>query len=352
MKRVEFGGMEQPHFEGLQVCSVWERCLPHSTHSKLRESVTADVAVVGGGLLGVATCLWLKLMAFCGSVVLLEAQTLGSGATGRSGGILVVDDEYVAGSSAAFSTLCELLEIIGCKNVIEYPNVSSSRMPDEYNCPVLDPQALIHILSSEAVRRGTRIFEQTRVTEVDETPTSVNLATQTSSVSAKFVVLGTGAYSDKALLDRLDLTVHSEVCIAVSTHDQQLPWTFAKDLDDFGDLAWGRQIGPSRFIFSGGKLFSRSEADLEVMCKRAIEGLAELMPTIESYHVTNIWSGKISKFADGRPWQVDFLPKHRRVMYADGFNGQGLSACVAAGRKIAEEVLKSPFCSRLYASTR
>src|SRR5690349_18793558 len=47
---------------------------------------TADVVVVGGGLLGTATCYWLAREGR--AVTLLERTTLAHGATGRNGGFI------------------------------------------------------------------------------------------------------------------------------------------------------------------------------------------------------------------------------------------------------------------------
>jgi len=60
---------------------------PHSSEP-LTESVTADACVVGGGYAGLSAALELRLRGY--SVVLLEAQRLGWGASGRNGGQVIV----------------------------------------------------------------------------------------------------------------------------------------------------------------------------------------------------------------------------------------------------------------------
>ena len=47
---------------------------------------SADVAVIGGGLLGAATCYWLARAGV--RVVLLEGTAIAAGATGRNGGFV------------------------------------------------------------------------------------------------------------------------------------------------------------------------------------------------------------------------------------------------------------------------
>src|SRR5262245_16664379 len=62
-------------------------------------SATADVVVVGGGLLGAATTYWLARAG--AQVVLLEARQLAGGASGRNGGFVV------AGTAAAYPEAIE-----------------------------------------------------------------------------------------------------------------------------------------------------------------------------------------------------------------------------------------------------
>jgi gamma-glutamylputrescine oxidase len=58
----------------------------------LRGQVRAGVAVVGGGMAGLAAAQWLRERAGC-DVVLLEAGSCGGGATGRSSGFITPDSE-------------------------------------------------------------------------------------------------------------------------------------------------------------------------------------------------------------------------------------------------------------------
>ena len=67
--------------------SHWQRSVPPTALSVDLPSVV-DVAVVGGGLLGAATCYWLARAG--ATVVLLERTGLASGATGRNGGIVSI----------------------------------------------------------------------------------------------------------------------------------------------------------------------------------------------------------------------------------------------------------------------
>lgn len=65
--------------------SYWQRTAPvFLLSTDMPHSV--DVAVIGGGLLGAATCYWLAQAGV--RAVLLERTALAAGATGRNGGFV------------------------------------------------------------------------------------------------------------------------------------------------------------------------------------------------------------------------------------------------------------------------
>ena len=66
----------------MDTTSVWRATAPGTTYAALQGDVATDVLVIGGGITGVTTAL---LLAEQGrSVVLLEAERLGSGSTGNA----------------------------------------------------------------------------------------------------------------------------------------------------------------------------------------------------------------------------------------------------------------------------
>ena len=66
--------------------SYWQSTVPAvSLSTELPRMI--DVAVIGGGLLGTATCYWLARQGV--SAALLERTALAAGATGRNGGFVV-----------------------------------------------------------------------------------------------------------------------------------------------------------------------------------------------------------------------------------------------------------------------
>lgn len=78
-------------------------------HAALQDDVTADVAVVGGGLAGLSAALELAQRGY--SVVLLEAREVGWGASGRNGG------QVIAGLASDISVIEEQLGASAARRV-------------------------------------------------------------------------------------------------------------------------------------------------------------------------------------------------------------------------------------------
>jgi gamma-glutamylputrescine oxidase len=67
--------------------SVWVDATPHyQPQPSLHENITADLTIIGGGFTGVSTAYHFSRRYPQKRVVLLEAKTLGNGASGRNGG--------------------------------------------------------------------------------------------------------------------------------------------------------------------------------------------------------------------------------------------------------------------------
>lgn len=67
---------------GSETISIWQR-------SSRQDDVRCDIAVVGGGIVGVSTAYWLKREHPDLEIVLLEADRLAAGASGRNAGFLL-----------------------------------------------------------------------------------------------------------------------------------------------------------------------------------------------------------------------------------------------------------------------
>ena len=131
--------------------SYWQRTAPSFALPTDVPSV-ADVAIVGGGLLGAATCYWLARAGV--RVVLLERTALAHGATGRNGGFVR------AGSGESYPDAIARLGRESARAVMDITYESRSLLrqvvqEEEIACDYREPGAL-QLAITEAQRERQR----------------------------------------------------------------------------------------------------------------------------------------------------------------------------------------------------
>lgn len=136
--------------------SYWQRTAPAFALASHLPS-TVDVAVIGGGLLGTATCYWLARAGV--RVALLEREGLASGASGRNGGFVRI------GSAGSY---LEAKERLGAETARQVMTLTAENrallrqvLPEEaIACAYREPGSLRLALSEEqAVRFRREIAE-------------------------------------------------------------------------------------------------------------------------------------------------------------------------------------------------
>lgn len=102
--------------------SFWLEQVAHDAtpSASLSEDTTADVCIVGGGFAGLWTAIAIKEREPTAEVVLLEAATCGSGASGRNGGMMM----------SWWSKFATLAKIAGPEEAIRLARASATVMDD------------------------------------------------------------------------------------------------------------------------------------------------------------------------------------------------------------------------------
>ncbi|MBS1889451.1 MAG: FAD-dependent oxidoreductase [Actinobacteria bacterium] len=235
--------------------SFWLAGLPARDPSPpLRGTEEADLCIVGGGFTGLWAALQAKADDPGRDVVLLEAETIGFGASGRNGGFAIGSLTHgLENGLARFADEIELLERLGRENLAGMladlerhgidcdleltgeltPSVAAYQdgwpaetaalygrfgydvevFPDaaamraEVDSPiyrggawirdaggVLDPAKLALGLCEAARRAGVRVHEESPVRGLEEAGDAVLVRTDAGAVRARRVVVGTSAY--------------------------------------------------------------------------------------------------------------------------------------------------------------
>jgi glycine/D-amino acid oxidase-like deaminating enzyme len=242
-------------YAGAEPRPFWLAELPAREPSPpLHGAVEADLCIVGGGFTGLWAALHAKADDPGREVVLLEAETIGFGASGRNGGFAIGSLTHgLENGLARFGDEIELLERLGRENLAGYvadlerhgidcdyeptgeltPSVAAyqderaaetaelygrfgydvevfgdaAAMRAEVDSPlyrggawikdaggVLDPAKLALGLYETARRAGVRVYEKTPVESIAEAGDSVVVLAPQGTVTARRVVVGTSAY--------------------------------------------------------------------------------------------------------------------------------------------------------------
>jgi glycine/D-amino acid oxidase-like deaminating enzyme len=327
-----------------------------------------DVAVVGAGFTGLATAHFVLQHTPTLRVVVFEAQQVGAGASGRTGG-LVLEDTAVGplpGVDNCVATLHELvrtqhircdLNIEGCWEIgrldghpsspIHWADHGTLRVVNFIPGGAFDPRKFLAGLAATVQRAGGQIFEQAPVTGLDTTsPGGVRLGVRGQSVSAERVVFATNAFCLPLLgLQHWAGGVHT---IAVATEPltdavfDALGWAtrtpfYTLDLP----YLWGRVTADGRAVVGAGLV---GRGDMEnarvdgAEAKHLFDGLERrihaLHPALHQVHITHRWMGPISFTNDSKPI-IASLDDAGRVLVATGYRGHGVALSVRVGKLLA-----------------
>jgi gamma-glutamylputrescine oxidase len=233
--------------------SHWSQALP-PPQPALGRSIDADVVVVGGGLTGLSTALYLRERAPGKRVVLLDARRCGNGASARNGAMLLtmtpdrwlrasdepaLDRRILALTVDNIAVLREMAARFAVDIELDTPGAAHllmtaaeareardsatklrdngmpvefwdrERVRDELGSAVyagalvdvaagqLHPGKLVGLFRTAALAAGVEVYENTPVTSVDEGPVHTVTTVAGYRVRAPVLVLATNAYSSQ-----------------------------------------------------------------------------------------------------------------------------------------------------------
>jgi len=339
-----------------------------------------DVAIVGAGFSGLSAAAWLRFLSPQTSVAVFESFRIGSGASGRTGGLVL--SETAAGSLPGLGdVLAGLSEILGKLQVdcdlllpgawevlrderkafdkpsgqpvahspIHWSDSGDLHVISEVQGGSLDPGKLVSGLGRAAHRLGSRIFEHHPVSGIDWT-SEPQLHVPGGKVRAKKVLLATSALS----LDLSGLAERAQprLTLAASTApltDQQvsaigmserkplytidLPYLWARLCTD-NAIVWGAGLvsppdsGDLLDIHIDAPEPSRMFSSLE----RRVHGLHS---ALASAQFTHRWGGPISFRESWRP-TFSRHPKNQNTLVLGTYAGHGVALSVYLGAWAAE----------------
>ncbi|NOY99523.1 MAG: FAD-binding oxidoreductase [Chloroflexi bacterium] len=353
-----------------------------------------DIAIIGGGYTGLSAA---RTLARSGaSVVVLERETIGWGASSRNGGITgcglkqgmptifkrygkeygrifwdsslealnlvkeLVDEEGVDCDFRQNGDLCVAYKpshFEGFKERIAWHKkhldhelylVPPSELRaeiggDAYFGGVIDPHGaglhpakLVFGLAEVAARRGARLCERTGVTRIEKNASGYDLHTTRGALRAGEVLVATNGYTDRTVPGlRPKIFPVGSYSIVTEPLSEDLQREISPKGRVFWDSKWFLnyfRLTPDGRMLWGGRNNLSTTLDLAESARTLRAQMVRAFPALAEVAVTHTWSGQLGL-------TFDLMPNIGRlengIHYAFGFGGHGLHMALYAGRAAA-----------------
>ncbi len=367
---------------------------PSSDRPELLGDHTCDVCVIGGGMTGTSAALHLAERGY--KVILLEASKVSWGASGRSGGQMIIgynqsyqdikkmvgqDDAkklwtmgeeamslareqihkhdiqcdlakghyHVSTKDRHIAELEEYLEDLesagyeGCK-LLNKSEVQEKIGSKKYLSAMYDPNGgHLHPLNytlglaGAAEKAGTVIHEHSRVTRIDHGKTP-KVYTDKGIVSCKHVALCANAYLNglEKQIDKKIMPVGTYILATEPLAEEEAQNLIADNAavaDVLFVLNYYRLSGDRRMLFGGEVNYSgKDPADIGKIMQK---NMLEYFPQLATKNIDYAWGGNVAITANRLPHFGKIGPT---TYFAHGFSGHGVVLTGLAGKLIAESI--------------
>lgn len=328
-----------------------------------------DIAIVGGGITGLSAAL---TCAHAGREVVVLERAFGTGATARSGGVVLGDT--VEGPAPGF-TACEhaLREWIdqsgadcdlrwrGCLELtrdeglaptpIDWQDRGAVRLVRRVSGGVLNPAQLQSALLAAAQAAGATIINGATVSDLvpgEKRGLQISLAHGTMTAAAGIMAVdamcwrpGFDPWRERVMTVSLQTAMLTTDQLAtLGLHDDEAFYTIELP------LLWGR-VMPDRSLLVGRETnpFPRNpdarqlRDGLQEAALRLSQRVRGLHPALSQVEVRRTWTGPLARTAAGHP-TITTDPFVPTVLWAGGYGGQGIAQGFTLGRMAAERILK------------
>lgn len=359
----------------------------------------ADVAILGGGFAGLSTALHLAEKGL--SVVVLEAKTVGFGASGRNGGQVlpgfsaglegIVNRNGIKAAKALWAESVEAVNLV--RRLVQRHGIScdltdgavtlavkprhfkdfateKTWLEDEFdygglelwdtkqartvvnsprycgglydpNAPHLQPLAFVRGLGIAAEKAGARIFENSPVIEIDHQGPVKRLITDKGSVEAKTLVLAGNAYIGKLLPWAARRMMPVASCIvATEPLGDLMAEVLTKPLsacDANIVLDYFRPTADGRLLFGG--LANYTGREPADIAGVLGRRLQSVFPQLANSRITHGWGGLIDISLYREPLIGAMQPE---VYVMQGFSGHGVALATLSGERVATAIAGDP----------
>lgn len=353
------------------------------------EDLSFDVAVIGGGFTGLSAALACAERGY--SVILLEREHIGFGASGRNGGQLIpglrwtaseLEAEFGRDRADALFDLCwrtnrvkARIEKHGIACDLKTGHLEAAWTPKDFgtmrreaeflasrfayhNDVVAKQDMAAHIasplyhggiydaqgghfhpldyaigLARAAEAAGVNIWEGQRAHRIIETADGVGIMTDKAHVGARYAIDATDSWIGHVEPDLGRYTVpimnYNIATAPLANADALLP-SDAAVADSRFVLNYFRLSADKRLIFGGGERYSQTPPrDIAAFVRPF---MAEVFPQIADARIDYGWGGAVAVTMNRLP----HIGRRGNVFYAHGFSGHGALVTTTAGELVAE----------------
>ena len=346
---------------------VWS-CPIQVAPQPLADGLRVDVAIVGAGFTGLATAFYMLRSYPERRVAVFEAQQVGAGASGRTGGLVLADTAVgpLPGVEDCIETVQELvttqgiacdLQLPGCWEIgrrqahplspIQWTDHGALQVVHTLPGGAFDPRRFLAGLADIVQRSGGQIFEDAPVIGLEVAPVGdVRLDVAGKSVYAERAVFATNAFC-LPLLGLQDRAGGAHA-IAVATEPvadsalDDLGWTSRTPFYTLDRPSlWGRVTADNRAVIGSGLTGHGDVQNARIdapKTRRLFESLERrihhLHPVLRDVRLTHRWMGPLCFGTDDKPLIMG--RDEDRVLIATGYRGHGVALSVRVGKLLAE----------------
>ena len=381
----------QPHIDSWYAASANQRL----DFPALRGEASADICVIGGGYTGLSTAIHLRQRGY--SVIVLEANRMGWGASGRNGGHVGTGqradqeqlEKWVGLDHAralwqlgleAVDTVCQLVkehridcdlrpgnlhvtsreketselqgEVEHLQRVYGYDQIryvdrdelahmTSARKfcggTLNMGCRHLHPLNYALGLARAASELGATLHEGSRVTSYSEGE-KIRVRTDQGEVTAGFLVLACNGY-----LEKLEPRTAGRIMpinnymLATEPLGEPLARSLIRDDVSMSDslfvINYWKLSADNRLLFGGGESYTRR---FPADIGRFVRKyMLRIYPELENTAIEYGWGGTLAITMNRMP---DFGRLSPQVFYAHGYSGHGVPIATLAGKLLSEVI--------------
>ena len=368
----------------------------HTDYPALAGEQTADVCVLGSGTTGISAALFLAEKGY--SVIVLESEKIGWGASGRNGGQFIIGFscsmskiKSLVGESDAkilFDQTYESINLV--KNLVREHKISCDLREgqltvgypkkrhdeeikgmitefeklnfgqhvrfldnrelknyvgsDVYGCGIRDsfsghlhPLNFTLGLAEAAEKKNVRFFEKSEIKDVQSNQNGVVVKTANGSVKAKNAILAGNAYLKgfSPLTSRI-MPVGTYIAATEPLSEEECRSLIpeASAIADINFVLDYYRLSSNRRMLFGGRV-SYSGID-PISIRNSIRSrMVSVFPQLKTKKIDYSWGGNVAVTMNRAP---HFGKLKKNIYFAQGFSGHGVSLTVQAGKLLSEVV--------------